>query len=1184
MDNAPGLTAQSPQPLGWHLLELCTTSGFGGVLIDTALVVAATNPILGSMSGVQAITPGQPLTGVLYQICAQVLATGAPVIDHWADISTDPMTGHGFQLTIMPLFDGIGPPSGAVLMVKPHADTVTTAQPPVEATSPARHLLAEREARLSLALTAAKANTFRYDLSSRCLHYEDELSRAFGLQPGAPVAFEDALEKLVLPEDRQHVRNVFAKLDAGEVETINVEWHIHHPTLGRRTCASIGEVVSEHDGRARSFIGITLDITVARKQQQEHQGLAEAASVKEAELELVLDTINAGMFRYDFDAKVTSASPSLRKLYALPADPALIAEEDWWDLIHIDDRARVEHEQKTAITASQQIFTSKFKIARASFGIRWISIRAHLAYDETGRAKSATGIALDVTDQTQREGFLSLALETLLGGHFDFNASTQAGEASPAVNDLIGVPQGPMVPNAQWQAAIHPDDRDFVNGRYQQAVQRQQSRLDRTYRILHPERGERWIDDRRLQLFSNDGAHVRSVGIMFDITAQKQRERELLALIKTAEAAQFDAQHQAATVAIRNKQLRIAFDAARIGPFEYDVAGGQFIVPLPPEEGITSALKTKTVAFEKILARVHPDDRALFEAAFNTARPNPSIPLSIEYRFFIDTDQIIWVLTRGQVLSDKIGSTGRLVGVSLDITEAKTRESDIIEARKRLHQAAEAARAAPFVYNLSDNTVIFDWAPSTNQPKDGAISLNAQNALTNMHPEDQARLRHATGQVLAGRRDSFSIDFAHPATPPDMPARWFSMHAQAQYDNDGRAQRIVGLLLDVTEKRQQEAAFKAQQELLATALEAAAVVVVSYDYVSEEITFDQVSEPFRPFLPAYPGTSPISSVLKHVHPADLPLIHSALNPDRRTGDQSVSLVIRSRPETPPLWLAVKGQIERDQTGNCKTFNGFLIDITRQRMAEVALIDASRLAMIGELATGVAHELRQPLNAIKLAAHNLQRRSERDEDVDKSAIAERLSLIARNVERADRVISALRNLSRKPNSEKFWFDVADTLRELILLQSDVIQEAGVELNVVLEDGVRIYGEPHRLEQAVLNLLSNAIHAATRTPADNKPALTLSLAPNRDRGYLDVVVTDNGPGIDPSVLGNIFTPFMTTKGPSEGMGLGLSIVHSIVVQEFGGTITAENTGSGARFRIRLRLPPAGAEPGAGSKPRS
>jgi signal transduction histidine kinase len=436
-------------------------------------------------------------------------------------------------------------------------------------------------------------------------------------------------------------------------------------------------------------------------------------------------------------------------------------------------------------------------------------------------------------------------------------------------------------------------------------------------------------------------------------------------------------------------------------------------------------------------------------------------------------------------------------------------------------------------------------------------------------------LRHATDQAIEGRRKTISIDYAHPVTPPGLPSRWLSMQAQAQYDDNGMAQRVVGLLLNVTEKRQQEAAFKAQQDLLATALEAAAVTVVSYDYATEMITFDHVPNALKPFLPSYPRTALLSSVLKHVHREDLASLDDAMNPHLPNELHTVSIIIRSRPEAPPVWLAIKGQIERTATGQCRTFHGFLIDITRQRLAEVALIDASRLAMIGELATGVAHELRQPLNAIKLAAHNLQRQARTGLDFDKNGLIERLSLITRNIERADRVISALRNLSRKPNSDKIWFDVAETLRELLLLQSDVIREAGVELDLALEDGIRIYGEPHRLEQAVLNLLSNAIHAASRNPDMSRPRLTLSLVASHEQGYLDVVVADNGPGIATAILNNIFTPFMTTKPPAEGMGLGLSIVHSIVVQEFGGTVTAENTGSGALFRIRLKLPAPGAQ---------
>jgi signal transduction histidine kinase len=101
---------------------------------------------------------------------------------------------------------------------------------------------------------------------------------------------------------------------------------------------------------------------------------------------------------------------------------------------------------------------------------------------------------------------------------------------------------------------------------------------------------------------------------------------------------------------------------------------------------------------------------------------------------------------------------------------------------------------------------------------------------------------------------------------------------------------------------------------------------------------------------------------------------------------------------------------------------------------------------------VAHELRQPLNAIKLAARNLQRITARDQVLDVAGLSDRLDRINRNVDRADRVISALRMLSRNASGDRVWFEISAALRELVMLQSDVIEAAGVQLVLDLEAGL------------------------------------------------------------------------------------------------------------------------------------
>jgi C4-dicarboxylate-specific signal transduction histidine kinase len=267
------------------------------------------------------------------------------------------------------------------------------------------------------------------------------------------------------------------------------------------------------------------------------------------------------------------------------------------------------------------------------------------------------------------------------------------------------------------------------------------------------------------------------------------------------------------------------------------------------------------------------------------------------------------------------------------------------------------------------------------------------------------------------------------------------------------------------------------------------------------------------------------------------------------------------------------------------------DITVQRQVEaelrskqMQLIQSSRMATLGEMAAGLAHEINQPLNNIGLmttrAARLLQRKEQLVAD-DASFLRERLAAIQEQVSRAARIIDHLRVFGRAEPAPLEAIDVGQAVRGSMTLLGEQLRLHDITLDIDVPANLpRAWGNVSRLEQVLINLIVNARHAldeqAERRLADGAAAGDKRLSIRGRAGALTgsgepavlLEVEDNGPGMPEDVAARVFEPFFTTKEVGEGTGLGLSISYGIV-REFGGSLTVRTKpGQGTTFTVALR----------------
>jgi two-component system NtrC family sensor kinase len=239
------------------------------------------------------------------------------------------------------------------------------------------------------------------------------------------------------------------------------------------------------------------------------------------------------------------------------------------------------------------------------------------------------------------------------------------------------------------------------------------------------------------------------------------------------------------------------------------------------------------------------------------------------------------------------------------------------------------------------------------------------------------------------------------------------------------------------------------------------------------------------------------------------------------------------------------------------------DVTVQRAMEAQLIQSEKMAAIGQLVSGVAHELNNPLTSIAGLAELLLER----EPLPDSP-RQHIRIIHDQAERAGRIVRNLLTFARKETTQQAVVDLNDVVGRTSSLVAYDLRLREIELeNQLSGDPVLVHGDPHELQQVLLNLLTNAIHALAGLPAGRRRRIIVRT--HRLQGEAVLEVVDSGDGVREEHRARLFTPFFTTKPAGQGTGLGLSLSYGIA-QSHGGSLSYRKAPTrGAVFVLTLPL---------------
>lgn len=245
------------------------------------------------------------------------------------------------------------------------------------------------------------------------------------------------------------------------------------------------------------------------------------------------------------------------------------------------------------------------------------------------------------------------------------------------------------------------------------------------------------------------------------------------------------------------------------------------------------------------------------------------------------------------------------------------------------------------------------------------------------------------------------------------------------------------------------------------------------------------------------------------------------------------------------------------------------DMTEIRDLTEQLLRADRLAAMGELVAGVAHEVRNPLGTIRASIQLLEA-----ENADKNSIAELAPVVKQEIDRLDRVIKTLLDFGRPSKPVLAEVDLGAIIDDVVGFTSRFARSSGVTIASQVDDKTpRVWADPERLKQVFINLIFNAVQAM---PKGGR--VDISVAP--EDGFVRLVFRDEGAGIPADTIPKIWDPFFTTR--PDGTGLGLAVVHRIVDEHSGYIAVESEVGKGSTFTVRLPVEPRGTTAEVARKP--
>jgi PAS domain S-box-containing protein len=630
--------------------------------------------------------------------------------------------------------------------------------------------------------------------------------------------------------------------------------------------------------------------------------------------------------------------------------------------------------------------------------------------------------------------------------------------------------------------------------------------------------------------------------------------------------------------------LKIAMDLAKLGAWEYDVGTGMFSFndQFYGLYGTTAEREGGPLMPAEVYVRkfIPPEDSAVVANGIEAARTNSYF--QVEHRIIRADGEERFIVVRGEAGFDQEGSFVKIRGANQDITERKRAEEEIRESRAKYQAIVDNFEGLIYICS-QDYRVEFMNRKLIERT---GYDATGEFCYRMMHDRDSICPWCVNERVFAG--DTLHWEMFSPKDN-----HWYYVVNVPIPHADGTISK-QSMMLDITDRKQAEEDLRKANMVVENSpvvlfrcksapgwpVELVSRNVVQFGYTPEEFLSGEIT---------------YSSI---VYPRDMGKLIAETEQFAATGKGQWFQEYRIVTKWGDIrWIIDETVCERNGAGEITHYEGVIIDVTERRKAEeqlilqqlqlkelnctleervrsevaknrekdVMLIQQNRQAALGEMLDHIAHQWKQPLNAIAIITYLLKD----NDSLSMEEVNDTADKILGQVGHMSQTADLFRDFYR-PDKEKSVFPIKESIDMAISILKPALQFEYIRVEVEADPKLAVLGYPKEFTQVMLNLLGNA-RDAFREKKVEKPVLNIK---GRAEGNMAIItVTDNAGGICEEEIASIFDMNFTTKQASGGTGIGLYMAKNIIERHMGGELTAENVSDGARFSIRLGIAATG-----------
>jgi PAS domain S-box-containing protein len=917
-----------------------------------------------------------------------------------------------------------------------------------------------------------------------------------------------------------------------------------------------------------------------------------ALAARERRHALISEATSEGHYDWDIVADVLVVSARLNRIFGFAAGD--LNSRTWYARVHPEDQAGYRAALGDHFRGTTPRLVCEYRIRDRAGDYVWVQDSAVAERGATGRAERLVGAITDVSARVRADAALrdseeryALVSQATSEGHYDWNVVRDQLDVSERLNRIFDFDVGELTSEA-WYERVHPEDAAGYRAALRGYFRGETPRYSCEYRIRDKHGAYRAVRDDAIGVRDGRGRVVRLVGAVADLTAERAAAAEL-DRVRARLSGSLDA--IAEGYLLTDAEDRVVLWNRRYVEIFSGAAGGDIsdlMVAGRPYREILEA------GYRRGIFPPHPGGLEGWLAE----RASVRVEHSGELELCLSDGS--WVQVHDRRMPD-----GGRVALFSDVTDRRRREAEVEDARDRALDAQ--GRFEDAIESLSSGFALFD----------------AEDRLVVCNTRYREYFSGVADLVVPGRtlEEFIRAGVARGLFPlaADDPQTWIQGVLKRRRRPGGTREQVMagGLYLQVSDHRTRDgglvsiytdvSAIRESEERLRRILENSPIGVAILDHAN---VIRYHNPRFADILRA-PGED-LTGTGSERFWTDV---------DRRTAtyrDFEVAGLIRDREN---CYRGVDGSLVWSLTTYVRTeFEGaparltWIYDVTEARAnrealerakneAEAALaelrraqdrlVEAQKLASLGQLTGGIAHEIKNPLNfvnnfaklsavllgelrdviAAPIAALDEEARADAEDLL--GTVVGNLTKIAEHGARADAIVRNMLAHSREGPGEARRFRFNETVSESLNLAYHGARAEDQSFNVTLEEDFdpgagEVEGFAQELSRVFLNLFGNGFYAVTQRARGGEPGyeprVTVS---TRSLGEaVEATVWDNGTGIPPGVRDRIFTPFFTTKPTGEGTGLGLSLSYDIVVKQHGGTMEVESVeGDHTTFRITV-----------------